>query len=367
MYICLKLLIMKKTILFIGVFALCLTSYGQVLQAETFDNLTLGNVGTAIDGSVAGQASFLTLATNGAATSTTTNAANSNFVIGSIRGATDQSVNITSPNGSEGIRFMWQDGLDTAWTTRTAGNDVIDIEFTFNTGSFPTSRTNFGMRLFDASFNTIIGYSYDTSSRILSGLARLNNNGTEGNFRINLAAAPGLQLAENTTYRLGMSYNTVTGEILWKTNPNTPAGGFANTFWVPNLIVTELDFVALPNPANATATPPVPANTLEATLSFFDFTAEAVATSDLLSNEDDVLDDNYISVFPNPANEVINVRSNTQLLSSLNIVDLNGRLVKSVDVNATETSVNVENLRPGLYLLNISSSDATITRKFIKE
>lgn len=357
---------MKKIILLTGAFALGLISFGQVLQQETFNSLTLGNVGTDFDGSTTGQANFLTFASNGAATSTTTNAGNTNFLISPIAGSTNKTVDITGPNGSEGGRFLWQDGLDTSWLSRTAGNDVIDIEYTFNTGPVTTSRTRVGMTLYDTAFNPIVGYFYSTDTRILTGQARLNNGGAIGNFNITLATN-GLSLMANTTYTLGMSYNVVTGEVLWKVDPAAGNITVNSAVYLSGLVPTELDFVVTAAPFSATATPPTTPNALAATRSFFDFKAEAVVTSDLLTTEEESLNDLSVKVYPNPAMDVLNITSSTKQFTSVDIVDLNGRLVKSIEVESNMVSANIEDLKSGLYIVNISNQETTISRKFIKE
>jgi hypothetical protein len=360
---------MKKTLLLIGAFAVSLTSSGQVLQQETFDNLTLGNVGTAFDGSTAGQASLLTFASNGAAsstTTTTTNAGNSNFIIASAAGAANQTVDITGPNGNEGGRFLWQAGLDTSWTARTAGNDVIDIEYTFNTGPATTSRTRVGMTLYDSAFNPIVGYFYSTDTGILTGQARLNNGGNIANFNINFATG-GLSLTVDTNYSLGMSYNVVTGEVLWKLDPAAGNISVNSAVYLSGLVPTELNFVVTAAPFSATATPPTTPNALAATRSFFDFKAEAVVTSDLLTTSEELLNDVSVKVYPNPTTDILNITSDTQQFTAVEIVDLNGRLIKSLEVDTNNVTANVQELKPGLYILNISNKEGTVSRKFIKE
>ncbi|OUS09595.1 hypothetical protein A9Q93_13660 [Nonlabens dokdonensis] len=366
---------MKKTILLIGAFALSLTSFSQVLEQENFNNLVPGDVGTVFDASGAGQGGFFTLATNGDAASTTTNAGNSNFQIATVRNSTEQNFNLTGPDGDQGVRAMWRDGLDMSWTSRTVGNDVIELEYTFNTGPTTTSKNQIGMRIFADNPSTdpnapattsCVGYSYETSTGELFGIAYLNNGGTEGTFRIGLSAT-GLILSPNTDYTIGCSYNVATGEVLWKTDPNAGNATIGSAFWVTNQVPLEIDFLAFSTAANPNATPPVTANTSATTLTFKDYVSRAVATSNLLSNEDETLDEVSVKIFPNPATDILNVSSPTQQLTSLEIVDLNGRLIKSLEVNNTEVNANIEDLKPGLYILNISSNDTVITRKFVKE
>lgn len=72
-----------------------------------------------------------------------------------------------------------------------------------------------------------------------------------------------------------------------------------------------------------------------------------------------------LAVFPNPASNVINV-TNTEVLNNVQIVDLNGRTVKSVKVNATEAQINVSDLAAGVYMMNIATDKGTTTKKIVK-
>lgn len=358
---------MKKTLLLISAIALSISVSAQVLETENFNSLTVGNVGTAFDGTAPGQGNFLTFANNGdPATSTTNNAGNSNFQIAST-GAATNSFDLTSPNAIGGVRFMWKSGgIATQWSGRTAGNNVIELEYTFNTGAATTSKSNFGVRLYSAAGNAIVGYGYNTDTRVLNGIAYLNNAGTPGTFNINLASG-GLILNANTSYTIGCSYNTATGEVLWKTDANAGAAGLPNSFWITSQVPDEIDFVSFSSAGDPNAAPPVPGNASAATISFDNYQVKATATSNLLSIEDGQSYEASVNVYPNPTTDILNITSDTQPFTAVDIVDLNGRLIKSLEVDANNVTTNVQELKPGLYILNISNKEGTISRKFIKE
>lgn len=358
---------MKKTLLLISAMALSITVSAQILETENFNALTIGNVGTAFDGSTAGQGNFRTFANNGdPATSTSTNAGNSNFQIVSTVAAA-KSFELTSPNAIGGVRFMWKDGgVGTQWTSRTAGNNVVELEYTFNTGAATTSRGNFGMRLYSAAGDAIVGYGYNTDTRILNGVAYLNNGGTPGTFNINLAAG-GLILNQNTTYTIGCSYNTSTGEVLWKTDPSAGSAGLNNALWITSQVPDELDFVSFASAANPQAMPPTGPNTSAATIRFDNYELKATDVSNLLSTEENQFNEISVKVYPNPTTDMLNITSDNQQFTAVEIVDMNGRLIKSIEVDANNVTTNVQELKPGLYILNISNKEGTVSRKFIKE
>ena len=214
------------------------------------------------------------------------------------------------------------------------------------------------------------GFVYNTSTRVLTGIASLNNNGTIGTFTITLATG-GLILEPNTWYSIGCSYNTITGEVLWKTSPSAQASGLSQTaLWVPGFVPNEIDYVQAVITANATATPPVPANTATSNIVFDNYVARAVATSDLLSATDFVAPAKQsISIYPNPTSNLLNVKNeSSETISSVKIIDLNGREVLVKNFNGVnDAQINVANLTSGMYLINITAGDQTTTRKFLKQ
>lgn len=74
---------------------------------------------------------------------------------------------------------------------------------------------------------------------------------------------------------------------------------------------------------------------------------------------------NNFSIYPNPANNVVTVsKNNTAEISSINITDINGRIVKEV-VNGL-TTINVSDLNTGVYFLKVISNEGVGTTKLIK-
>lgn len=371
---------MKKLLLSVAILA---TSFGfaQTLQSDNFNTLTLGNVGTDITGATAGQAGWFTASSNGAVPTTSTNTNNTNYQIIAGGNNSTYGLQITSPNGDKGSRFMWKDGLGTAWAARTSGNNIIEVEYDFFTGPITDLRSQIGMRLYGNEIvggvptsRTLNGFVYTTNTRVLSGVAYLKNGATNGTFLITLATG-GLILNANTWYRIGFAYNTTTGETIWKTSSTDPGSGLPAANWIPNLVPDEADFVQVivgASPGNPAANPPVPAvpaNTATGTMIFDNYTAKAVATSNLLSAQNFTAENNQIAVYPNPAKDVLNIKSSGATnINAINVVDLNGRQVISKSFNnVSDAQINVNELSAGMYLINISSENGTTTQKFLKQ
>ena len=75
------------------------------------------------------------------------------------------------------------------------------------------------------------------------------------------------------------------------------------------------------------------------------------------------IEDNYnnrIEVFPNPANEVINVTSITEE-SLFEIIDIRGKKIKSIILSEEERTISVKDLANGVFILK----SGNIREKFI--
>ena len=75
---------------------------------------------------------------------------------------------------------------------------------------------------------------------------------------------------------------------------------------------------------------------------------------------------NNFSVYPNPANNVININKTKNVaMASAQITDINGRVVKTV--NSEVSQINISDLNAGVYMLKIVTAEGTGTTKIIKK
>ena len=75
---------------------------------------------------------------------------------------------------------------------------------------------------------------------------------------------------------------------------------------------------------------------------------------------------NQISIYPNPANEVITVNVANESLSRIEIYDITGKLVLTQTTTQQETTIDIKDLNSGMYLINIISEDAKYSERIIK-
>lgn len=366
---------MKKILLTLA-FASSTMAFAQTLQSENFNALTIGNVGTDFAGTAAGQGGFLTSSSNGTAPTTSNNAANTNYQIIAAGNSSTKGLQFISPNGDKGNRVMAKLGLDTSWGTRTTGNNIIELEYDFFTGPVTDSRTQIGMRILATELvgstpttRSACGFVYTTNTRVLQGVAYILNGASYGTFLINLEAAP-IVLDSNTWYTVGCSYNTVTGEMTWKSSPTAAVASMPATNWVAGMSPLQVNIQQVVVGANATAVPAIPANIATSTIGFDNYVVRAVATSNLLGTTDfTALEANSVSIYPNPATDLLNLKvSGSNTINSVQIVDLNGRQVATKSFNeVSDAQINVNELSAGMYLVNITSGDTTVTKKFLKQ
>lgn len=81
---------------------------------------------------------------------------------------------------------------------------------------------------------------------------------------------------------------------------------------------------------------------------------------------------NTLMVFPNPVTDKVTVaweKGNTIGVELIEIMDLNGQVVKtmSLESNQTHVNLNVTELTPGLYIVALHSANGKSVQKFMKQ
>jgi len=75
-----------------------------------------------------------------------------------------------------------------------------------------------------------------------------------------------------------------------------------------------------------------------------------------------------LSLFPNPVNNVLNLKANLEGRTEVKVFDLNGRTVKHFVTNGlNEMRINVSDLQSGVYFVSVSNETNTIVSKFVVE
>lgn len=69
-----------------------------------------------------------------------------------------------------------------------------------------------------------------------------------------------------------------------------------------------------------------------------------------------------VIIYPNPANDAVNVVSNKEF-TQLKVFNLLGQLIFNKEVKAKEYTINTSHLNPGLYIVQLQTPDGIINRK----
>jgi len=356
---------MKKTLLSLALISFGFAANAQVITDETFDAYFPGNIGTDITG-VTPSNGIYTLATNGAAPTTATNAANENF---QVVESSEQHVNVLQmigTNGDKGSRNMWFEYFPEGWADRTAGNDIVEVEFDLFTGTPGVSKNRMGLYVYDLTRTKILtGFSFDTSTLVLSGVAYyLAPTPPAGNYLFYLGGGTNnIILPANTWVRLGASFNKTSGQVIWKgSNP------VFNGQVVGAGAATDPDRTSFVSVSGTTTVAPIVTNTAAATVLFDNISVRASSTDTLLGVETVVISDGSFAVFPNPATNVINIANDNTKIKAITMTDLNGRIVKQSSFeNLSKVQLNISELASGVYMMNIQSAEGEVTKKIIKQ
>lgn len=334
---------MKKLLFSVATLATVLLS-AQVLESDTFESYTLGNVGTDTTGATPGKGGFYTLFGGNSDYQIVTADATRGKVLQIISGADD-----TTTGTTNSVRLAAKLNLNTAWNARTAGNNIMGVKLQLNPGPIVGRGAGFMRSIVSDATTSIVGVFYDYATSTLKGLAYLNNNGTFGLFQFTLGAAT---YPANNWSNIGYSYNFTTGAISW----STPEGvySFSNAAnIVPAKTPTEHDFIFVPGTGNNVAH----------TSFFNDYTINAQSTA-VLAIKEAKIDGLVLRIYPNPTSDFVMIESKFKV-NSVEIYDISGKKTNINKVNSNK--VDVRSLTPGMYIIKMKTDIGEISDKFIKK
>ena len=75
-----------------------------------------------------------------------------------------------------------------------------------------------------------------------------------------------------------------------------------------------------------------------------------------------------VQIYPNPANDVLNIIISNNADGKISLCDITGRVIFSVSTNRTNIqTLNIGNLPAGIYMATYSSSEEIVTTKIVKQ
>jgi hypothetical protein len=81
---------------------------------------------------------------------------------------------------------------------------------------------------------------------------------------------------------------------------------------------------------------------------------------------------NSITIYPNPANDVVNVQCtmNNVQLEGIEVIDVYGKVVRTVvranNYSPMQTRINVSDLANGMYFVRVTTEEGAVTKTFVK-
>lgn len=91
----------------------------------------------------------------------------------------------------------------------------------------------------------------------------------------------------------------------------------------------------------------------------------SVSLTETLSTQDFFA--NNLKIYPNPTRDILNLSSSTTLINTIEVTDLNGRVVKSYNLNGiSQTELNVSDLQSGMYFVSVDTDLGKGLTKVVK-
>ena len=75
--------------------------------------------------------------------------------------------------------------------------------------------------------------------------------------------------------------------------------------------------------------------------------------------------ENSIVLFPNPANDVVNVQCTMYNVQSVEVIDVYGKSINIVHITDNPTRINISDLADGMYFVRVTTDEGVATKPFI--
>lgn len=81
---------------------------------------------------------------------------------------------------------------------------------------------------------------------------------------------------------------------------------------------------------------------------------------------DDITINGQIQIYPLPVRDKVNISASGKIIKSVTISSLNGIAVISTNKHATKVTLDVSRIPAGIYIINVTTADSTLSRKILK-
>jgi len=76
--------------------------------------------------------------------------------------------------------------------------------------------------------------------------------------------------------------------------------------------------------------------------------------------------ENNITIYPNPTNGIVNIKSVSALKNNVIITDITGKIIHNENYTDKIISINISNSPTGIYIIRISDGKTINTSKIVK-
>ena len=93
---------------------------------------------------------------------------------------------------------------------------------------------------------------------------------------------------------------------------------------------------------------------------FDDLKTPGVGINNILAKTD-------VKLYPNPAKEMVTIEVNNGTKNVITLMDLSGKTIETIQSNKAFTNINLTHLQSGIYFVNISNENGSVTQRLIIE
>ena len=76
---------------------------------------------------------------------------------------------------------------------------------------------------------------------------------------------------------------------------------------------------------------------------------------------------NSITLYPNPANDIVNVQCTMYNVQDVEVFDVYGKVINTINVTDNPTRINVSGLANGMYFVRVTTDEGVATKTFVKK
>jgi len=84
----------------------------------------------------------------------------------------------------------------------------------------------------------------------------------------------------------------------------------------------------------------------------------------VIQSVDKIKSNKYISIYPNPAKDFVNIKVNNNELSKISVIDISGKILKTENFN-NNLKIETKEFEKGIYIFKIETNNEVITKRIV--